>query len=277
MKLPAFAVAALRSVNGGTGALLGGVALAVFALASMTAMFAIGPSSPVGLGDLFAIVSLFFLMAVGTTLGALVGSLVHIRVSRTRLAGPADRRMVASGLTVAVVLGALSGVQQVVFRYRPRVMRSNGTITRLAGLSALTPMTPATLVFGRSDPISPLKWHDQNVQIAREGQTLIIGRSPGAVDRVSLKGLNDVQEVYGATAALDPKGEWLALLVRLQHRGQRDLLLIYDPAGTLSHQELLAWTPSGRRGPVLGSTGQPGGRQEFMLNLGEPLRYVVQK
>jgi hypothetical protein len=43
----------------------------------------------------------------------------------------------------------------------------------------------------------------------------------------------------GATATLDGRDEWPALLVRLRATGKREVLLIYDPAGKLMHEELL--------------------------------------
>jgi len=68
----------------------------------------------------------------------------------------------------------------------------------------------------------------------------------------------------------------VALLVRLRATGRRELLLIYNPAGTLAYEELLARTTAGRF-PVMGSAGQFGDQHEFVLDLGEPLRYVAQK
>lgn len=104
----------------------------------------------------------------------------------------------------------------------------------------------------------------------------MIGHNPDAPNRVSLKGLDYVREVLGATAALDAKGEWLALLVRLRSTGHRELLLIYDPTGTLAHQELLVRTAGGPE-DVLWSAGQAGDPPEFVLNLGEPLRYAAKR
>lgn len=240
---------------------------------------AIGPSIPLGTGDVLVLFFLVFLETLGIAVGALVGALMHLLVSRTRLAGPADRRMVAGGLVLTAVLAALSGVRHVDFQYRPRVIRSNGTITRLAGPSVLVPLAPATRLYGRlhSTSVAPLTWRDRNVQVAIEDQTLVVVRAPEVVDRVSLKGLHEVEEVYVVTAALDAKRQWLALEVRLRYRGSRELLLIYDPAGTRAHQELLARTEKGPPRPMLWSAGQAGARQEFMLDLGEPVRYAAQK
>jgi hypothetical protein len=81
-------------------------------------------------------------------------------------------------------------------------------------------------------------------------------------------------EVLGTTAALDGSGEWLALLVRLRATGKREVLLIYDPAGKLMHQELLE-----RRNNVAGklwSAGSVGTKQEFGVDLGgEIVRFAL--
>jgi uncharacterized membrane protein len=82
------------------------------------------------------IFTLPFLGAIGTAFGALIGWLVHVVVSRTRLAGPSDRRMVNMGLALAVVVAVLAGFQTVrraEFQNTPRVIQSNGTIVRLMG------------------------------------------------------------------------------------------------------------------------------------------------
>jgi hypothetical protein len=190
--------------------------------------------------------------------------------------------MVTGGLALAVVLAALWGVRGVDYTYRPRVIRSTGAVTRLEGASALAPSTPATRLYDRgygpyAQKVSPLQWQGRNVWIALEGQTLIIGRGSEVVDRVSLKGLNAVQEVYGATAGTGSSREWLALEVRLQRRGRREVLLVYDAAGRLSHQELLAdRSAPGPPRPRLWSTGRAGD-QTFMLDLGEPVRYAANR
>jgi hypothetical protein len=278
MRLPGLAAVALRSVNMGTGALLGGVAPWAFALGSKMTMLAVGPSMPMGTADVFALLFLIFLTAVGATFGVLAGSLVHLVVSRTRHAGPPDRRMVAGGLALAAVLAALWGARGVDFRYRPRVIRSDGKVARLAGPSPLAPSTPATRLYARYAPgEAPLRWRDGNVQVALQGQTLIVLHAGKVVDRVSLKGLNAVDEVYAATAALSPTTQWLALEIRLSARGMRELLLVYDPGGARSHEELVARSGSALHRPLLSSAGRPGGRQDFMLELVEPVRYAAHR
>lgn len=91
-----------------TGALLGGVVPAAFILTYMAALMAIGRMGPdEGIGNLFA---LLFLGAIGVAFGTLVGWVVHLVVSRTRLAGPVDRRLVAIGLVLAAVIATVPGV-----------------------------------------------------------------------------------------------------------------------------------------------------------------------
>jgi hypothetical protein len=122
-----------------------------------------------------------------------------------------------------------------------------------------------------------LVWRGRRTWIAVDDDILVIDDSSGTVDRVALKGLDYVRAVHGAIAELEGGGEeWLAVLVRLRATGRRELLLIYDPQGNRVHQELLARTRSGP-GPVLWSAGAPRERQEFVLDIGQPVRYVVQR
>ena len=238
---------ALRSINGLTGALLGSGALVAYVVAILIAESATGRASPTQMAGLI-VFSLPIAVAIGAVLGSLVGLVVNMIVSNSPLAGPVDRRMVVGGLALMAVVGGLKGVRAVTESEsgnRPRVVKSAGTVTRLVGESTLSPLTQA-MVVNRSGGPTPFKlfWRGHRVVALVVGETLMIRDSTGVVDRVSLDGLDYVREVHGATAALEGDGrEWLALLVRLRATGRRELLLIYDPAGALAHQELL---PEGR-------------------------------
>jgi len=126
--------------------------------------------------------------------------------------------------------------------------------------------------------VEVLKWRNKSVEVKLEDDILTISQNAEVVDQVSLKELDYVIEIQGVTAMLEEGGhEWLALLVRLRATGHRELLLIYDSDGGLAHKELLSRTISGPPIPVLWSAGKSGNVQELMVNLGEPLRYVVQR
>jgi hypothetical protein len=110
--------------------------------------------------------------------------------------------------------------------------------------------------------------------VTLDGETLIISRDSAVMGRVSLSGLDYVRQVYGVTVTEDEGQEFLALLVRLRATGRRELLLIYDSTDALVHEELLARAKSGPA-PVLWNTARSAGEQGFLLDLGEPLRYVI--
>ncbi len=93
---------------------------------------------------------------------------------------------------------------------------------------------------------------------------------------MSLAGLDYVREVLGVTATDGQSQDWLALLVRLRATGRRELLLIYDATGALVHEELLARTKSGPQ-QVLWNAGPGNGEPAFLIDVGEPLRYVLKK
>jgi hypothetical protein len=269
----------LRSINGFTGALVAGAGFGASVLGAVGWELAAGrPGSWIA----FAIALGLPTMATrGLLFGALVGYVTHGLVRRTSFSGPVDRKMVLGGVILAIVLGGLSSV----YRLRkaeaftqPRVMQSDGRVTRVAASGVSETSRPAVVLYHRnSEIIATLDWDNQRVGVAIEDQALILRRNAVKVDRVNLKGLDSVREVVGTTAMLrGDSREWLAMNVRLHATGGRELLLIYDPAGMRAHQELLVRTDAGY-GTVLWSSGEPGTRQEFILKTEKLLRYVVRR
>jgi hypothetical protein len=218
--------------------------------------------------------------------GAAIGFVVWAIVRRTRWAGPADFRIVAIVALLSVGVSSGLAVLSVVLRERnnvPRVMTSTGVVQRSTGRTAHDPSMWGVLVWTSQswsgDPVE-LTWNGQTVRVSSTSGSLIVSRlhatGQGVIEvgRVDLSKLDRVREVLGATAALDGTDEWLALLVQLRATGKREVLLIYDPAGKLMHQELLE-----RQKLVAGmlwSAGSVGTKQEFVVDLGgEMVRFAL--
>jgi len=280
--LSSVVVATVRSISGGSGAFLGAVLAVSYLVGGMATEISFGRAGPNQLAGTI-VFALPVLTVLGVGAGALVGFVVRSVVERMPFAGPSSRRAVVSLVILAAAIGGLSGARAAVRSEegnRPRVIETSGVVRILEGESVLAPLTPATLVFQslqRSEGSKELVWRGQLVEMEVEGELLMIDDRSGPVDRVTLDGLDYVREVYGVVADLAGDGrEWLAVLVRLRATGRRELLLIYDHNGTLTHKELLARTASGR-GPVLWSAGAPIERQEFVLDLGEVVRYAVSR
>ena len=269
-----------RSVNSVTGALIGIAAAATYVLAAIATEMTIGRPSPTQMAGAI-VFGLPFLCAFGALVGALLGWLGRIVVRRTAGARAWERSILAGTLALVVLIAGISGIQvvrQSEARQQPRVMRSTGAVTRLAGFGALTPDTSAVPVFDvlRNDDARTLSWRGGAVGVKVDGETLNISRNSAVMNQVSLSGLDYVTQIYGVTSTDGQDREWLALLVRLRATGRRELLLIYDSAGALVYQELLARTKSGPA-PVLWNGGRAPGDRGFLLDLGEPLRYVITK
>jgi len=272
--------ALLRSITALTGALVGGVFVAAYILGGTAAEIAIGRPSPTQLAG--AVMAGIWLGPFVAALGALVGWLVSLGIRRTRFAGPVSARVVVGVLAVVAAASALSSTMLVVAyegRHAPRVLASTGSLTRVDGASGQSPVTQAvrshltssSSARTESRPVLFLSWGGEAAQLALDGEILVLTRGSRTVDRVDLRGLDYVSEIHAATATLDGGAEWLAVVVRLRPLGRREVLLVYDPGGTRVRHEMLT---SGRS-PVLAVAGEPGTRQELVLDVGSIVHYVV--
>jgi hypothetical protein len=270
----------LRSVNGVTGALIGVAAAATYVLAAVATEMAIGRPGPNQLAGAI-VFGLPFLCGLGALVGALLGSVGGIVVRRTTRARASERHVLAGTLVLVVLVAGFSGLlaaRRSEAGQQPRVMRSTSAVARLGGFGMLTPDTPAIPVFDLlpTGDGRVLSWGGAALGVKLDGETLMISRDSAVIGQVNLSGLDYVRQVYGVTSTDEQGREWLAMLVRLRATGRRELLLIYDPAGELVHEELLARTKSGPA-PVLWNGGRSAGEQGFLLDVGEPLRYVIKK
>ena len=273
-------VRVLRSITLRTGALIGAAIPVAYVLSATTATLIIGrPGLDVIAGTLFTLIMFAML---GAAIGGAIGWSVQRVVRETTFAGPADRPAVRRGVALAMVVATIFGVQfarEVESRSRPRVMHSDRTVTRVDGESSLAPRLAATRVFIRASKDAPgpaLKWRDRPVDVTIDGRTLTISQPTGVVDMLSLDGFDQATEIVGSTASLDGSREWLALLVRLRASGRRDLVLLYDSTGVRVYQELLAASGPGRD-PILWTAGPAGNVQEFLVNVSQPVRYILGK
>jgi hypothetical protein len=269
----------LRAFTARTGALVGAVAAVTYLAGGFTFDVMFGRPSP----DQWAGNIIFGLPILGVLFlvpGVITGSVVQFLIGRARRAEPVDRRAVGRLLAIVAMLAALAGVGrgiQIESRSPPRVMISTGAIGRHDGPSAISTATPAMTVFepfaGNTPTASPLSWNGAALRLMLEGNMLTIRRSERVVGSIDLRPLDYVTEIFGTTGMLDANEEWLALLVRLRSTGHRDLLLIYDPTGILVHEELLERT--GRDRPLLLTAGERGQRQEFLVDVGQSLRFAA--
>jgi hypothetical protein len=274
-------VLALRSFTARTGAKLGAAGAIAYLGGGMAFEMAFGrPNADQGPGLMGA----FVILGVGfAAVGAFAGFLVQSVVRRTRHAGPADRRYVTAALAVVVVTSVIFGIQAVrrfEERSRPRVQQSTGSIARIEGRTSLTRLVPAVTIFKPFGNMStpPLMWENAKLVVALVNGTLTVRRGDRQVDAVDVSGLDYVSEVSATTGTLDGAAQWLAVLVSLRATGHRELLLIYDPDGALVHKELLESSPNyPHSGYPLRTAGERGARQEFLLDVGEPLRFIAKK
>jgi hypothetical protein len=270
----------LRSITSVTGALAGGLGIAVPILAATFYEMKFGrPSSTSGLAIPFAIIWAGLVAAIG---GA-VGGGIRRRVARTRWAGPMDRRVAAILLVLVVTVPtvwAIHTVRRIEAQNSPRVIRSSGEVLRTLGSSDLAPVRPATFVWaGYPDPNHPreeLRWNGRRVDVRVVDDRLIVSAGELPTSAIDISTFDYAREMYGITATLTADGqEWLALLVQLRATGHRELLFIFNPNGMLVHEELLE--PRGRRMPGGGlvAAGAAGSAQEIVLDRGVPIRYYV--
>jgi len=167
-------------------------------------------------------------------------------------------------------------------RNRPQVIHSIGIIARAYGPSPLTPLREGALVWASqpapSQPqplIQELHWNRETVQVGIANDQLVVRTGQVGAAAVDLSRYDYVREAYAVPARLTGGSESLALLLHLRSSSQRDLLLIFDPAGRLVHEELLE-RESGRRAPRvgLGVAGGSADRQEILVHRGTLLRFV---
>ena len=269
----------LRSITPLTGALAGGLAVAVPILAATLYELKFGrPSSTAGLAIPFAII--WGSLAAGA--GAAAGGAIRQMVARTRWAGPMDPRVATVLLMLVVTLPsvlAIHTVRRMEAENAPRVIGSTGEVSRAVGRPELAPVRSATFLWVSSPhpdhPREELHWNGRRVDVRVVDGRLLLSADEVPTTAIDISRFDYARETYGVTATLLPDGqEWLALLVQLRGTGRRDLLLIFDPEGVLVHEELLE-----RRGRVprvgLGAAGPAGGPQEIVLDRGVPIRYYV--
>jgi hypothetical protein len=218
---------------------------------------------------------------VAASIGALLGHWVQRRVSLTRWAGPMNLGATTALALVVIAIPTALLLYDVIRTERanaPRVIASTRAIVRMEGISAASPVTPATFVWVRyahdGHPTGQLRWngHPLEVAISEEDEVRVgAGRIRA---RVAIAAFDYPREVYAVTATLrGGEAEWLAMLIYLRATGRRNLLLIFDPAGTLVHEELLAVNRGPRGGLAVAAV--PRDRQEIVVDRGMPLRYVA--
>ena len=262
-----------RSITAGTGALIGGMGVATPIVAAALAELWWGrPSSTSGLAFLMAI----FLGAGGTAVGAALGYMVATVVRRSPRAGPVDWPLAGVLLVVVAAVPSVLLVTAVLRQEAlntPRVIVSTGAIVPTAGASSLQPICSATFLWslpGRTHTAHALRWNGEPVLVSLRDQQLEVSAGSVQGDAVSLADFDYVREISGVTATMTSgRTEFLALLLDLRRSGRRSLLLVFDPRGTLVHQELMH-----RRSakPTLVAAGRPG-QQEISVNVSWPVRY----
>ena len=270
----------LRSITTWTMALAGGLGIAVPILAATYYEMKFGrPSSTSGIAIPFA----FILGGLAAGLGAVVGKGIHGWVARTRWAGPADLRVVAILLTLVVTVPSVCAIREVrrmEAANTARVIRSSGDISRVEGNSQLAPTRSAAFLWVSSPhpdhPRGELRWNGRPVDVRIVDDRLLVAADGVPSTTIDISRFDYAREVYGVTAALSSdRLEWLALLVQLRATARRELLFIFNPQGTLVHEELL----EPRRGRVprvgLGTAGSADATQEIVLDRGVPVRYHV--
>ena len=268
----------LRSITATTGALAGGLGIAVPILIATTYEMKFGrPSSTAGLAIPFALLW----GGLGALLGGAVGRGIQQAVARSRWAGPMDLGLTVILLALFVMVPSMLAVREVrriEAGNAPRVIRSAGEISRTAGGSPLLPVRSAVFLWVSTPhpdhPRGELRWNDRRVEVrVAEGELIVTAEGlPGRT--VDISAFDYAREVYGVTAAVGGR-EWLALLVQLRASSGRDLLYIFNPAGALAHEELLERHRGLAPRVGLGSAGPDAGPQEIILDRGVPVRYHV--
>jgi len=274
---PSLLVRLLRSVTLLTGALIGATAATSYLLGalSFTLLFGRPPS------DLAASLAsaLALLLTLASVSGAVAGLVVQGLVRLSSYAGPAEWRLAKRGLAVVFVVFAALGIQTAWMYESPswvRVVQTSPAIARLEGPSSLIPRRPAVLVyelFGNL-PTQTLMWEGHPVTVSQALQIVTIRRGDDVIDVINMRRMDYLTEIFATTATLGGTGEWLAVLVRIVSTAQRDLLLIYDPGGSLAHREVLARTTADAS-TALWSAGADRSPQEFVVDVGSPVRFTA--
>ena len=194
---------------------------------------------------------------------------------------PVDWRTVSIVL-IAVLTTLTTVAVHSVFRIErlntPRVIASTGAIVRSAGAPAGPGWAASGALMWKSgsSPAQPIEWNGRRVLIEATDDALQVRAGDQALPPVDLAGLSYVREVYGVTVRLgNGASESLVLLARLRATGRRELLVIFDPQGTVAHLELLGRPRQGEPRTILWTEGQPPDPQEIGVNLGVPLRYTA--
>lgn len=267
------------SITPATGAWIGGLGLAIPVLASVTAEMMFGrPSSTSVLAFPFALVY----GVGGSAVGGILGFIVRSAWRRTTWVGPVDRRVVAMAVMLVITVPTARAIRSVLAdeaSNAPRVIVSTVRIDRSDGRSLLDPVSRATLLWASlSDDARQVRetsWNGRTVRVDVDGDRMLVRAGDIAPTPIDISRLDYVREVYGVTAmGFEGKSEWLALLIRLRATGRRELLVIFDPVGTLAYEELIERSTRLTDNPVLWSAGPKNRRQDIVVDLGAPIRYA---
>jgi hypothetical protein len=274
---PSFPVRLVRSVTVVTGALMSATAAGSYLLGAAAFALPFGQPTPDPFANLASTLAL--LVGLATPVGAVAGLVVQAIVRQSSLAGPADWRLVTRGLALVLLVSAVFGIRMA-WTYEAaswvRVVQTSPAIARIEGASSLPSRKPAVLVyelFGNL-PTQTLMWEKHPVTVSQTRQIVTIRRGEDVVDVIDMRRMDYLTEIVATTAALGGTGEWFAVLVRIVSTARRDLLLIYGPDGALVHKEVFERDRSGD-GTVLWSAGPEGSRQEFVVDVGSPVRFVA--
>jgi len=274
---PSLLVRLVRSFTPLTAPLIGATAAAAYVLGAAAFALTFGQPTPDPAADLASALAIVVTLAAG--FGIAAGLVVQAIVRLTSHAGPADWRLVKRSLAIVAALSAILGIR-IAWTYEApswvRIVQTSPAIARIDGPSTLMPRTPAVLVFelfGKL-PTHTLMWERAPVTVTQTRQVVTIRRGDDVVDVIDMKHMDYLTEIIATTARLGETGEWLAVLVRIVSTARRDLLLIYDPQGTLAHKEVFERTTTGD-GPVLWSAGAATSQQEFVVDVGSAVRFVA--
>jgi hypothetical protein len=278
MQFRAFGAALLRSMTPVTMSVAFGLGAAAPALSGVFAEGMFGrPSSTsviaIPFGVMFGI--------AGAALGWAVGYAARSEVRQSRFAGAVDRRVVALVWLASVAVPSAYSISQVLTHESanaPRVIVSTGLVQRHDGASDLTPVTPATRVWdGFVDDEPPLfhsvRWNGPTIKVTREIGGLVVQAGALTSTAIDLSQFDYAREAHAVTARITGTEEWLAVLVRLRATGRRELFVVFDPRGKMVYEELLERRTGLRDDHVLFSAGPESAHQEFVVDLGAPVRF----
>jgi hypothetical protein len=109
--------------------------------------------------------------------------------------------------------------------------------------------------------------------VTREVGGLVVHAGALTSTPIDLSRFDYAREAHAVTAQITGTEEWLGILVRLRATGRRELLVVFDPRGKIAYEELLERRTNLRDDPVLFSAGPGSARQEFVIDLGAPVRF----